>query len=82
MNNYTDKLGAFANKIKSEAPKVPIQEIKPIEPEKKKAPTKEPEAQLNVWIPKPLLKRVKSHGIEEDLSLKEITIKALEAYLK
>jgi len=78
MENYKDKLGGLAEKLKKEQPKTPIQKVEPVKP----APTpKEPEAQFNNWIPKPLLKRVKAYGVEYDLSLKDINIQALELYL-
>jgi hypothetical protein len=77
MNKYSEKLGGLANRLKEETPKTPIQEVKPIPT----ATAKKEESQLNVWIPKDLLKQVKVHGAETDLSLKEITIKALEQYL-
>ncbi|MXV52445.1 hypothetical protein GS399_15830 [Pedobacter sp. HMF7647] len=76
MTDYKNKLGNLANKLKTEQPKMPIQEVTPI-----KQKIKEEEAQLNVWIPKVLLKKVKSHGIEHDLSLKEMAIQALTAYI-
>jgi hypothetical protein len=42
---------------------------------------KEDEAQLNVWIPKSLLKRMKTYGVECDTSLKDISIDALNSFL-
>jgi hypothetical protein len=79
MADYKSKLGNLADKLKKEEPKTPIQEVAPV----KTQPTdKEPEGQLNVWIPRKLLKRMKTHGVEEELSLKEITILALEKYLQ
>ncbi|RRB06850.1 hypothetical protein [Larkinella rosea] len=36
------------------------------------------EQQLNVWIPKDLMKRLKVKGAETDRSLKEMVIDALE----
>lgn len=74
-----NKLAGMANKLKSDKPKTPIQEVSPV---KLKEVTKEDTAQLNVWIPKGLIKRMKVHGLEQELSLKDITIKALENYLK
>ncbi|WP_347160467.1 hypothetical protein [Pontibacter chitinilyticus] len=74
-----NKLAGMANKLKSDKPKTPIQEVSPVKP---KDINKEDTAQLNVWIPKGLIKKMKIHGLEEELSLKDITIKALEAYLK
>lgn len=39
------------------------------------------EQQLNVWIPKDLMKRLKLKGIENDQSMKEIVIEALNQFL-
>jgi hypothetical protein len=74
-----DKLAGMANKLKSDKPKTPIQEVSPI---RSKEAVKEDTAQLNVWIPKELVKKMKIYGLEHDLSLKEITTKALKDYLK
>lgn len=74
-----DKLAGMANKLKSDKPKTPIQEVNPV---KSKEVSKENTAQLNVWIPKGLVKRMKVYALEQELSLKDITIKALESYLK
>ncbi|WP_187264667.1 hypothetical protein [Pontibacter beigongshangensis] len=74
-----DKLVGMANKLKLDKPKTPIQEVSPI---RTKEAAKEETAQLNVWIPKELVKKMKIYGLENDLSLKEITTKALNDYLK
>ncbi len=79
MADYKSKLGNLADKLKKEEPKTPIQEVAPV---KAQPIEKEPEGQLNVWIPRKLLKKMKTHGVEEELSLKEITILALEKYLE
>jgi hypothetical protein len=78
MEEYKSKLGNLANKLKTDAPKMPIQEVHPV-----KLPDveKEEEAQLNTWIPKGLLKRMKSYGIDQDLSLKDINILAIKFFL-
>ncbi|MBD2699836.1 hypothetical protein IC229_04260 [Spirosoma sp. BT702] len=39
------------------------------------------EQQLNVWIPKDLMKRLKVRGVEADKSLKEMVTEALEQFL-
>jgi hypothetical protein len=78
MTDYKDKLGGLADKLKKETPKTPIQEVHPI---KQAATVKEDEAQLNVWIPKSLLKRLKSYGVDYDTSLKDISIDALKFFL-
>ena len=78
MEEYKNKLGNLATKLKSDAPKTPIQEVHPV---KLPEVDKEEEAQLNTWIPKGLLKRMKSYGIDQDLSLKDINILALKFFL-
>lgn len=72
MENYKNKLGNLADKLKKEIPNTPIQQVLPI---------KEPEVQFNNWIPKSLLKKVKAYGVEHDMSLKEINIEALLRFL-
>ena len=78
MTDYKNKLGNLADRLKKEEPKTPIQEVSPV---KGRAEEKEPEGQLNVWIPKKLLKRMKSFGVEKELTQKDIAILALEKYL-
>ena len=78
MENYKNKLGNLADKLKQERPSTPIQEVIPV----KAAPApNEPEVQFNNRIPKGLLKRLKTFGVEYDESLKDINIQALELYL-
>lgn len=77
MEDYKKKLGGLADKLKKEPPKTPIQEVQPV----KEIVIKAPEVQFNNRIPKALLKRVKAFGLEHDLSLQDINIKALELYL-
>jgi len=79
MEDYKKKLGGLADKLKKDSPKTPIQEVHPV---KEIEEPKEAEAQLNVWIPKSLLKKMKGYGIEHDLSLKDINILALQSFLK
>jgi len=78
MEDYKNKLGSLADKLKKEPAKTPIQEVHPV---KSIDTEKEEEAQLNTWIPKGLLKRMKSYGVNEDLSLKDINILALKYFL-
>ena len=78
MTDYKDKLGGLADKLKKETPKTPIQEVHPV---RQNVIAKEDEAQLNVWIPKVLLKRMKSYGVEYEQSLKDISIDALKFFL-
>lgn len=78
MENYKNKLGNLADKLKKEQPRTPIQEVMPVKVE---AAPKEPEVQFNNRIPKGLLKRLKTFGLEYEESLKDINIQALELYL-
>lgn len=78
MEDYKKKLGGLADKLKKDPPKTPIQEVHPVKPVEE---LKEAEAQLNVWIPKSLLKKMKGYGIDHDLSLKDINILALQSFL-
>ena len=78
MTDYKNKLGGLADRLKKEEPKTPIQEVNPV---KSKIADKEPEGQLNVWIPKTLLKKMKTYGVEQEKSQKDITILALEKFL-
>ncbi|MEJ7693494.1 hypothetical protein [Daejeonella sp.] len=78
MQDYKSKLGNLADKLKKDQPKTPIQEVHPV---RVATPVKVSEVQLNTWIPKTLLKQIKAYGLNHELSLKEINIKALELFL-
>lgn len=78
MTDYKNKLGGLADRLKKEEPKMPIQEVSPV---KNKVIEKEPEGQLNVWIPKTLLKKMKTYGVNQEKSQKDIVILALEKFL-
>ncbi|WP_121811356.1 hypothetical protein [Mucilaginibacter kameinonensis] len=78
MEDYKNKLGSLADKLKKEPAKTPVQEVRPV---KELPADKEEEAQLNTWIPKSLLKRMRSYGVDQDLSLKAINILALTYFL-
>ncbi len=78
MEDYKNKLGSLADRLKNDPPKAPLQEVHPV---KASLDVKEPEAQLNVWIPKALLKKMKGYAVDHELSLKELNILALEFYL-
>ncbi|QEC78521.1 hypothetical protein [Mucilaginibacter ginsenosidivorax] len=77
MENYKNKLGSLADKLRNEPAKTPIQEVHPV----KELPVDKEEAQLNTWIPKRLLKRMRTYGVDQDLSLKDINILALTYFL-
>jgi hypothetical protein len=79
MTDYKDKLGGLANKLKTSPPQPPMQKVQPV---KAPAPDKATEVQFNNWIPKTLLKRLKTYCIEYEQSVKEFNIEALELLLK
>ena len=76
-NAFTDKLQGFADRVKTEPVQLPVQKVMPIQ---KTASPKE-EQQLNVWLPKDLMKRLKVKGAETDQSLKGMVIEALSQYV-
>lgn len=79
MKDYQDKLGAFAKKLKTEPPPVPLQKVEPVQLVEVNT---DPDVQFNTEIPKSLRKRLKTYSNEHDISLKDITINALKNYLK
>lgn len=74
---FADKLQGFADRVKTEPVQLPVQKVMPVG---LVARPKE-EQQLNVWIPKDLMKRLKVKGAEADKSLKELVTEALEQFL-
>ena len=79
MTKYQDKLGRFAERLKSDSTEAPLQEVKPIV--QKVTPKTETEVQLNVWIPKSLMKKVKQKSIDNDKTLKDLVTEAVILYL-
>jgi len=80
MEDYKKKLGNLASKIKNETPQTPIQQVLPV-----KSVTvipEEDEVRFNNWIPKGLKRKIKAYGVQNDISQKEITIRALQNFLK
>lgn len=74
---YEDKLKGFADRIKAEPAQMPVQKIMPLRPASKVGE----EQQLNVWIPKELMKRLKVKGAETGETLKEMVTGALNQFL-
>ena len=74
---YTNKLQGFADRVKAEPVQLPVQTVTPVQ-----ATTEtKGEQQLNVWIPKELMKRLKVKGAETDQSLKDMVIEALTRFV-
>lgn len=80
MEDYKKKLGSLADKIKNEVPQTPIQQVLPVKHQP--ALEEEEEARFNNWIPKGLKRKVKAYGVQHDISQKDITIRALQNFLK
>jgi len=79
MEDYKKKLGNLADKIKTETPQTPIQQVQPVKA--LKASAEEDEARFNNWIPKSLKRKIKAYGAQNDISQKDITIQALRQFL-
>jgi hypothetical protein len=72
MENYKDKLNSFANRIRDDKIELPMQKVEP------KKNVEETEVQLNVYIPKTLMKKLKNKCVERDLKIKEFIEIAIE----
>lgn len=80
--DYKNRLSGLADKMKMETPDVPTQMVVPIKnPITKAKQEKEEEVQLNTWIPKSLMKKLKIKGLEMDLNQKDLVIKALSSFI-
>lgn len=71
MENYKDRLNSFANRVKEEKIELPIQKVEPTNF------VSEAEVQLNVYIPKSMMRKLKSKCIERDLKIKEFIATAI-----
>ena len=80
MDDYKKKLGNLASKIKNETPQTPIQQVLPVK--ELTVSAQEEEARFNNWIPKGLKRQIKAYGAQHDISQKDITIQALQKFLK
>lgn len=78
MSEYKDKLSGFAERLKTNQITPPMQEVKPI----KTNLTNEPEIQLNIWIPKSLMKKIKQKSLDEDISIKDLVTASIKSYLQ
>lgn len=81
--DYKNRLSGLADKMKTETPDVPTQMVVPIKntiikPKEEKVE----EVQLNTWIPKSLMKKLKIKGLEMDLNQKDLVIKALTNFVE
>ena len=77
--NYKEKRNSFAERLKTTPAAAQIQKVEPVQ-----TVIVEPkieEVQINAWIPKDLMKRVKTKAVQEERSLKDVVTAALLAYV-
>lgn len=77
-SNYQDNRKKLAERLKTEPAKVPVQEVRPVEPTRQA----KKEAHVNFWIPEELMEQVKLYAVKSKKSIKQIGIEAFENYLK
>jgi hypothetical protein len=77
--NYKEKRNSFAERLKTTPAAAQMQKVEPVQ-----TIVVEPkieEVQINAWIPKDLMKRVKTKAVQEERSLKDVVTEALLAYV-
>jgi hypothetical protein len=80
--SYKEKRNSFAERLKSEPTAMTIQQVEPIAVIAKKVEEpKTEEIQINAWIPKDLMKRIKTKAVIEEKSIKEIVVESLMRYM-
>jgi hypothetical protein len=78
MTDYKTKLGGLADKLKQVSVNTPIQEVKPVQVESIAVIE---ECRFNNWIPRSLKRKLKRFSVENEMTLKEINIQALEQFI-
>jgi hypothetical protein len=81
--NFQQKFSSFKDRIKSEQPEVPLQTVIPtkdLKPSRKVNIEKDPEVQFGVQFPKSVVKKLKLHSLEKEISMKEIILTAINEY--
>jgi hypothetical protein len=81
-STYKEKRNSFAERLKSEPTALPLQKVEPVTAYMKELVPKVEEVQINAWIPKDLMKQVKTKAVMDEKSLKEIITEALSLYLQ
>jgi predicted GNAT superfamily acetyltransferase len=80
-----ERQARLAEKLKSEPPKAPIQEVNPVAdtPTAKAAVlTADDLVQFNVKIPKQMAKAVKQVALDDEVDIRDVVRNAIDAYLK
>lgn len=81
-DTQAEKLKGFADLLKSNSAKAPIQEVRPVEQQEEPEEPREAMKQLNVLIREKILKAAKKHSVVHDIPLKDLVDQALEEFLK
>ena len=76
---YDQKRTNFADRLKNAPTAVQMQEVNPVA--NRNEPPPEEQVQLNAWIPKSLMKKLKAKALDEEKSIKTCLSEALENYL-
>jgi hypothetical protein len=77
--SYKEKRNSFAERLKTTPAAAQMQKVEPVQTEV--VEPKIEEVQINAWIPKDLMKRVKTKAVQEERSLKDVVTEALLAYV-
>jgi hypothetical protein len=77
--NYKEKRNSFAERLKTTPAAAQMQKVEPVTTVV--AEPKIEEVQINAWIPKDLMKRVKTKAVQDERSLKDVVTAALLAYV-
>jgi NRPS condensation-like uncharacterized protein len=77
--DYKEKRNSFAERLKTTPAAAQIQKVEPVQT--LVVEPKIEEVQINAWIPKELMKRVKTKAVQEERSLKDVVTAALLAYV-
>ncbi len=76
---YDQKRTNFADRLKSTPAAIQMQEVNPVT--SRNEPPPEEQVQLNAWIPKSLMKKLKTKALDDEKSIKSCLCEALENYV-
>ena len=81
--DYNSNRQLLSERLKTETPKTPIQEVRPVKmpAQPKETSAEVEEAHVNFWLPKELMQRVKVSSATTGKTIKQIGIEAFELYL-
>jgi predicted GNAT superfamily acetyltransferase len=83
-----ERQARLADRLKSEPPKAPIQEVNPVVATDDRVSSKTASqiaddlVQFNVKIPKQMAKAVKQVALDDEVDIRDVVRQAIDAYLK